>query len=84
LVERDKYFILTNPPFIDKLFMFGNRSILNEALNAALDNEDPVVINAIYAHHGHEEPDGVESAAVCQHARRAFGDPVATLPDLCA
>jgi len=23
------------------------------------------VINAIYAHHGHEEPDGVESAAVC-------------------
>ncbi len=28
-------------------------------------NEDPVVINAIYAHHGHEEPTCVESAAVC-------------------
>ncbi len=28
-------------------------------------NEDPVVINAIYAHHGHEDPIGVESAAVC-------------------
>ena len=28
-------------------------------------NEHPVVINAIYAHHGHEEPDSVESAAVC-------------------
>jgi len=28
-------------------------------------NEDPVVINAIYAHHGHEEPNCVESAAVC-------------------
>jgi len=27
--------------------------------------EHPTVINAIYAHHGHEEPDGVESAAVC-------------------
>ncbi len=28
-------------------------------------NEHPSVINAIYAHHGHCEPDGVESAAVC-------------------
>ncbi len=28
-------------------------------------NEHPTVINAIYAHHGYEEPDGVESAAVC-------------------
>ena len=28
-------------------------------------NEDPVVINAIYAHHGHEEPNSIESAAVC-------------------
>jgi ribonuclease Y len=28
-------------------------------------DEHPTVINAIYAHHGHEEPDGVESAAVC-------------------
>jgi len=28
-------------------------------------NEHSTVINAIYAHHGHEEPDGVESAAVC-------------------
>ena len=28
-------------------------------------NEHPVVINAIYAHHGHEEPNSVESAAVC-------------------
>jgi len=28
-------------------------------------NEHPTVINAIYAHHGHAEPDGVESAAVC-------------------
>jgi len=28
-------------------------------------NEHPTVINAIYAHHGHEEPDGVESASVC-------------------
>jgi len=28
-------------------------------------NEHPTVINAIYAHHGHAEPDSVESAAVC-------------------
>jgi ribonuclease Y len=28
-------------------------------------NEDPVVINAIYAHHGHEEMKTVECAAVC-------------------
>jgi ribonuclease Y len=28
-------------------------------------NESPVVINAIYAHHGHEEPSSIESAAVC-------------------
>jgi ribonuclease Y len=28
-------------------------------------NEHPTVINAIYAHHDHEEPDSVESAAVC-------------------
>ena len=28
-------------------------------------DEHPTVINAIYAHHGHREPDGVESAAVC-------------------
>ncbi len=28
-------------------------------------NEHPVVINAIYAHHGHEEINSVESAAVC-------------------
>lgn len=28
-------------------------------------NEHPSVINAIYAHHGHEEPDSIESAAVC-------------------
>jgi ribonuclease Y len=28
-------------------------------------NEHPTVVNAIYAHHGHEEPDSVESAAVC-------------------
>ena len=27
--------------------------------------EHPTVINAIYAHHGHAEPDGVESASVC-------------------
>ena len=27
--------------------------------------EHPVVINAIYAHHGHEEPSSIESAAVC-------------------
>ncbi|MBT8343251.1 MAG: ribonuclease Y [Sulfurovum sp.] len=27
--------------------------------------EHPTVINAIYAHHEHEEPDSVESAAVC-------------------
>ena len=27
--------------------------------------EPPTVINAIYAHHGHAEPDSVESAAVC-------------------
>ncbi len=27
--------------------------------------EHPTVINAIYAHHGHEEPDSVESASVC-------------------
>ena len=27
--------------------------------------EHPVVINAIYAHHGHEEPTSVEAAAVC-------------------
>ena len=27
--------------------------------------EHPTVINAVYAHHGHEEPDSVESAAVC-------------------
>ncbi len=28
-------------------------------------NEDSVVINAIYAHHGHEEMDTIECAAVC-------------------
>lgn len=28
-------------------------------------NEDPVVINAIYAHHGHEEIKSIECAAVC-------------------
>jgi len=28
-------------------------------------NEHPTIINAIYAHHGHQEPDSVESAAVC-------------------
>jgi len=28
-------------------------------------NEHPTVINAIYAHHGYEEPNSVESAAVC-------------------
>ena len=28
-------------------------------------NENDVVINAIYAHHGYEEPNSVESAAVC-------------------
>ena len=27
--------------------------------------ENEVVINAIYAHHGHEEPNSIESAAVC-------------------
>jgi ribonuclease Y len=27
--------------------------------------EHPTIINAIYAHHGYEEPDSVESAAVC-------------------
>ncbi len=27
--------------------------------------EHPTVINAIYAHHGHADPDSVESAAVC-------------------
>jgi len=27
--------------------------------------ESEVVINAIYAHHGHEEPNSIESAAVC-------------------
>jgi len=32
-------------------------------------NEHPTVINAIYAHHGYEEPDSVESAAVCSAAR---------------
>jgi len=28
-------------------------------------NEHPTVINAIYAHHEHSEPDSIESAAVC-------------------
>ncbi|NQY20993.1 MAG: ribonuclease Y [Campylobacteraceae bacterium] len=28
-------------------------------------DEPPTVINAIYAHHGHEEPINIESAAVC-------------------
>lgn len=28
-------------------------------------DEDPVVINAIYAHHGHQEMDSIECAAVC-------------------
>lgn len=27
--------------------------------------EDPVVINAIYAHHGHEEIKSIECAAIC-------------------
>jgi ribonuclease Y len=27
--------------------------------------ESPVIINAIYAHHGHEEPASIESAVVC-------------------
>lgn len=27
--------------------------------------EHPAVINAIYAHHGHQEPNSIESAAVC-------------------
>jgi len=27
--------------------------------------EHPTVVNAIYAHHGHQEPDSIESAAVC-------------------
>jgi len=28
-------------------------------------DEDPIVINAIYAHHGHQEMDSIECAAVC-------------------
>jgi ribonucrease Y len=28
-------------------------------------NESPVIINAIYAHHGEEDPTSIESAAVC-------------------
>ena len=28
-------------------------------------NEDPIVINAIYSHHEHEEPKTIEAAAVC-------------------
>lgn len=28
-------------------------------------NESPVIVNAIYAHHGQEEPTSIESAAVC-------------------
>lgn len=28
-------------------------------------NENPVIINAIYAHHGNEDPKTIESAAVC-------------------
>jgi ribonuclease Y len=28
-------------------------------------NESSTIINAIYAHHGQEEPEGIESAAVC-------------------
>lgn len=35
------------------------------AMIAKRYDEDPVVINAIYAHHGHEEARSIEAAAVC-------------------
>jgi len=37
--------------------------------------EHPTVINAIYAHHGYEEPDSVESAAVCAADKLSAGRP---------
>ncbi|WP_457608758.1 ribonuclease Y [Nitratifractor sp.] len=42
----------------------GNHVDLGAELCRKYD-EHPTVINAIYAHHGHAEPDSVESAAVC-------------------
>jgi len=42
----------------------GNHVELGAELCRKYD-EHPTVINAIYAHHGHVEPDSVESAAVC-------------------
>ena len=38
-------------------------------------NEHPTVINAIYAHHGHEEPNSVESASVCTADKLSAGRP---------
>ena len=38
-------------------------------------NEHPTVINAIYAHHGHEEANSVESASVCTADKLSAGRP---------
>ena len=38
-------------------------------------NEHPTVINAIYAHHGHKEPNSVESASVCTADKLSAGRP---------
>ena len=43
----------------------GSHVHLGAEICKRYDECDNTVINAIYAHHGHEEPINVESASVC-------------------